>query len=250
MAWNLSTGAKIALLSAQPSVQVFKMADTISFGDGDGTGSTDTINDSGSGLGSFDVNDHVLIISSDANHNKMVQALTATNAKIEVAAGSLSAVSAGTVICLVKILSGSVTQVFKNFIIDIYGGGAVRPANADLTEAGTKLLSLTRNAGAFSAGVSTNGCNFGNIVGSTLGLAIDPATGLEEVCRGVGLVTGTPTYARLYANAYVTGASSSAVRMDGVIETSGADVNLTTGKSVTAGVYSEVTSVSATMSGV
>lgn len=250
MAWNLSTGAMVALLSAQPSVQTFKTAATISFGDGDGTGGTDTINDSGNGLGSFKVNDFILIISSDANHNKMVQALTVAAGKIEVVAGSFSAVSAGTALTLVSLSSGSVQQVFKNFVLDIYGGGVVRPTNADAAELGTKLCSITRNAGAFVAGTSTNGCNFGSITGTTLGRAIDPATGLEEVWRGIGLVTGTPTYGRLYANAKVTGASTSAVRMDGVIETSGADINLSTGKSITADVYSEIYSVTATIAGV
>jgi len=247
MAWNLNDAAKIALLHKQPSVQAKLVADTISFGDGDGTGGTDTINDSGSGLGIFSVDDHILIING-TNNNKMVKVQTAAAGTIEVVAGSFVAESAGTAICLVKISTGSFSQVFKNGVIDIRTG--VRPTSANDTEAGTLLLKLTKNGGAFVAGASANGINVGALTGTTLSRAIDPVTGLPEIIRGLGLVTATAGHARWYANDYTTGASTSTPRMDGVVAASGGDVNLTTGTTITTGVASEVTSLSLTMTGV
>lgn len=249
MAWNLSTGAQIALLSKQPSVDVQVIASTISFGDGDGTGSTDTINDSGSGFGSFNDDDWVLIIGG-TNNGVFAQVITAAAAKLEIIAGSLSAEAAGSARAIVKISSGSFAQVFANSVMDGYSG--TRPSSgADAAETGTKLISFTKDAGAFVAGTSTNGINFGDMSGTTLQGAIDPNTGITEVIRGIGLVAGTVGYCRLYANAYTTGASSSAVRADGIVSDSGGgDVNFSTTKTIVVGVYSEVSSIEISATGV
>jgi len=247
MAWNLNDAAKIALLHKQPSVQARLIGNTISFGDGDGTGGRDTINDSGNGLGVFAVGDHILVIGGTQN-NIMAQAITVAAGKVEVAAGTFAALSAGTYICLVKISTGSFSQVFKNSKIDIRTG--VRPTSANDTESGTLLLGLTKNGGAFVAGASANGINAGVFTGTTLSMAIDPVTGLPEVWRGLGVATGTAGHARWYANDYTTGASTSTPRMDGVVAASGGDVNLTTGTTITTGVASDVVSLSLTMTGV
>ena len=123
-------------------------------------------------------------------------------------------------------------------------------AGADAAESGTKLISITKNAGAFVAGASANGLNVGEFSGTTLQRAIDPETGLPEVWRGVGLANGPIGHMRWYTNDKVVGASTEAIRMDGLVAPSGADVNLTTGTSIALGVYSEVSSVDLTMTGV
>jgi len=247
MAWNLNDAAKIALLNGAPAVGTTKIASTISFGDGDGTGATDTINDSGSGLVSagFAVGDYIMVIGG-TNTNKLVKALTVAAGKIEVVAGSFATASAGSPVCLVEISGGSLAQVFKNMSIDGYSG--TRPANANLTESGTKLIQFSLNGNAFVAGTSTNGLNFGNMSGTTLQFAVDPATGVAEVCRGVGITPGgTLGYVRVYANDKTTGASTSTPRMDGVAATSGGDFNISTGTTIVTGVPVEVTGVSFTV---
>lgn len=249
MAWNLNTAAQIALLSKEPEVKAQLVAATISFGDGDGTGSTDTINDSGSGLGVFAADDFILVIGG-TNSGTFVKAITQTAGTIEVIAGSFTTEAAGTAVCLVKISSGSFAQVFANSVIDGYSG--TRPSSgADATETGTKLISLTKDAGAFVAGSSANGINFGNMSSTTLQGAIDPETGIAEVIRGIGLVAGTVGYCRLYANDYTTGASTITPRADGVASDSGGgDVNFTTTRDIVVGVYSEISSISWTIAGV
>jgi hypothetical protein len=249
MAWNLSTGAQIALLSKQPSVDVQVIAATISFGDGDGTGSTDTINDSGSGFGSFADDDWVLIIGG-TNNGVFAQVITAAAAKLEIIAGSLTAEAAGSARAIVKIDSGSFAQVFANAVLDGYSG--TRPSSgADAAETGTKLITLTKDAAAFVAGTSTNGINFGNMSGTTLQRAIDPNTGIAEVIRGIGLFAGTVGYCRLYANDYTSGVSTSAIRADGVASDSGGgDVNFSTTRDIVVGVYSEISSITWTIAGV
>ncbi len=250
MAWNLNTAAQIALLSKEPSVSAQLVAATLSLGDGDGVGSTDTINDSGNGLGVFDVHDFVLIIGSTQN-GVFAKVLTATSAKLEVEAGTFSAaVSAGTAFAIVKISSGAFNQVFANAVMDGYSG--TRPAaGADAAESGTKLISLTKDAGAFVAGSSENGINFGDMSSTTLQGAIDPETGITEVIRGIGLAAGTVGYCRLYANDYTTGASTSTPRADGIASDSGGgDINFLTTKDIVVGVYSEISSIEWTVAGV
>lgn len=100
---------------------------------------------------------------------------------------------------------------YANCVIGLFGGAA-KPASADLAETGTLLALITLGGGVFSAGSPTNGLNFGIPSDGVLPKA-------SEIWRGNGLPAagaGTNvTYFRMYSNAYVTGASSNAVRYDG-----------------------------------
>jgi len=244
MAWNLSTGAKKALLGVAPTSLLNYAADTISFGDGDGAGGTDTINDSASGF-TFKKHAYILILNSTNNDNVLVKALTVTSSKIEVEAGSFTAESAGANICLAQLKTGSLREVFKNSVIRVFTGS--RPADADTTESGTQLLELSLNGDSFTAGDPTNGLNFGTFSGTTLKRATDPETSATEVWKDDGMADGTAGWARWYDNSLTTGASTTAIRMDGVVATSGGDLNLSNGTTITSGVASQVTDVNFTV---
>jgi hypothetical protein len=103
-----------------------------------------------------------------------------------------------------------------NGVLCIFSG--TKPANADAVESGSLLMQYTLNSGAFVAGAAANGLEFDIVANGVISKAA------LEVWSGVGLPaagTGTTaTWFRFYANAYVTGASTSAVRFDGSIGTS------------------------------
>lgn len=145
---------------------------------------------------------------------------------------------------------GSVAELLTNSTIDIFSG--TRPVGgADATEGVSPILSITLNGDAFVGGVATNGLNVGVMDGTTLKRAIDavldPAI---EVWKGTGLSDATAGWARWYANDKTTGASTTAIRMDGVVATSGGDINMVNGTSIVTGVDSEVSDVSITITSV
>lgn len=146
---------------------------------------------------------------------------------------AVTAVTAGTVTCAAGTLDtsedflvgttltfnngGDFKTLFDYGVIGIYGG--TMPATPDLTE-GTSLLCLITNAsGAFTGGVTTNGLRWGSTISGVVSKNSD-------VWSGVGLVAGTAAWGRLYANAYTTGASTTAIRVDFNIGTSGAPMTI------------------------
>lgn len=247
MAWDLSTGLKNAILARSVSVNADLTAITISMGDGDGTviSGADTINDTGSGLAVFEKHSFVLIESGDANDGVLVKVLDSSATKLEVVAGSFTAVAAGSAITLLDTSGGSVADLFRNSQLDIYSGA--KPANADATEGtGTLLLSLSLNGDTFVSGTAENGLNMA-IVSNVLKRATDPVTAALEVWKDAGIATGTAVWGRWHQTTKVTGASTSAIRMDGSVSSSGSDINMLAGTSVVTGVNSEVSDVSFTM---
>jgi len=253
MGFNLSSGLSAAILGDTEQTVAKLNVDTISFGDGDGSviSGADTINDSGAALSThFAKHDWILIISGGANNNKLVKALSVTTSKIEIVAGSFTAVAAGSNVCLVKLASiGNLMRCFQNGTMS--GRTGARPTDADTTESGTELIKITLNGSSFSAGVSLNGLNLeADVAGTTLNRATDPETAASEVWQGTGLVAGTVGYMRWYANAYTTGASTTAIRMDGTVATSGADITMANGTTISIGAISNVTSVDLSVEGV
>ena len=120
----------------------------------------------------------------------------------------------------------SIADTLANCVIGFFDGSM--PANADATEGTANLLLLvTLVSGAFTGGVSTNGLNFDV---ATAGILYKK---VGEVWSGVGRAaasTGTTTtWCRIYGNAYTTGASTTAKRIDldvGSGISSGASVSL------------------------
>ena len=96
-------------------------------------------------------------------------------------------------------------------VMDIFSGTI--PADADTTEgAGTKLMRVTVDAGAFPA------------AGLDFAAAADGGVEKDgDTWKGTGLATNTPTWFRFYGPTVVTGDSTTAIRFDGTVGTSNAD---------------------------
>jgi len=240
--FNFSDGMVKALLAGDPSIDTKIQASTISAGDGDGTGGLDTLNDSGSGLGSFGRHDFILIISGDANDGVWTKVINATAAKLEVPAGTLTTVAAGSIVSILKFSPwGVMKTLYQNCTIDVFA--EARPASANDAEPGAVIASFSLNGNAFVGGLSENGLNFAYLDGLNMKRAIDPETGLVEVWRATPTATTIANSCRVYSNDKTTGADANAIRMDGVVATSGADLNITQGPSLTTGVPVDISDV-------
>jgi hypothetical protein len=116
-----------------------------------------------------------------------------------------------------QMICNAFKTAYANGVIGIFGG-ASQPADANDAETGTLLALITLANGAFTPGNATNGLEFDSPVNGVLPkAAAETWSGLGLAAAGSGV---TATYFRFYANAYVTGASTTAVRYDGAISTS------------------------------
>jgi hypothetical protein len=184
---------------------------TYSFGDGTGASGADQILDSGNGLvaAGFEVGDYVSVAGSTSNNFSGLKVSAVAVGSLDVPAGSFTTEAAGDPVVLGSGANGgSLDEMLRNGVIEIYTG--TQPTTADLAESGTKLLRITLASGAFIAGTATNGLNLATAVA---GVSSKEAA---EVWSGVGLAAGTAGWFRYYSNAYVTGASTTAERFDGV----------------------------------
>jgi len=111
-------------------------------------------------------------------------------------------------------------------VIEIYTGA--QPATADDPVAGTLLGVVTTNGAAFTPGSPTNGLTFASAASGSVSKS-------SSNWQFTGLANGTAGWFRFKGNAVDAGASSTtAVRLDGSIATSGGDmtignINVTTG---------------------
>lgn len=239
MALRLSTGLRNALLSTKSAATDLITGTTISFGDGTGTSSRDQILDSANGLAGFEKRKYITVAGSSSGTNDgTFEILSVAAGIIEVAAGSFTTESAGSQIILASANGGSISDLFRNSVLDIYSGS--QPANADAAETGTKLVSITLSSGAFTGGNATNGLNFDI---STDGRLVKD---VDEVWSGLGLAAGTAGWFRFYANPYTTGSSTSAVRLDGSVATSGGQLNISN-TAITIGGTTTIDSATSTM---
>jgi len=237
MAWIFSTGMKNALLDKDPSIPVQLAATTISFGDGTGTGGNDQILDSGNGLAVFaDYPYYLINVKGSTSNNVSAIVKTVTAAAIEVPAGTFTTEAASAPVVLSIVAGGSLCDVLRNGVMYIYSGS--RPTDADQIENGTLLAIIARNGGAFVSGAPDYGINLRQVSDATIERMLDPATGVAMLLSGTGIVTGAAAWCRFHANTVTTGASTSAVRMDGRISTStsSSEVTMPGGTTVTAGV--------------
>jgi hypothetical protein len=226
--WTFSTGLKNALLARGADNKVGYIANTISFTDS-------SIQDSANGLGNFGLHDFIRVIDlNGANNNVFAQVIANTSNELTFAPGTFTAQGAGNNIFLEVFSGGSFVSVFQNGVLDIYNG--TNPSDADGAESGTLLCRITKNGAAFTPGNSANGCSVTLGLGAQVKKATDPATGLQEQWSGVGLADGTATWVRWYDNDVVTGASSTAIRMDGLVtQNTGGELVMSSGRDIITG---------------
>lgn len=239
MALRLSTGLRNAILDKKATANNLITATDISFEDGTGTGGRDRILSVGEDLSVFPKRSKITVSGSTSNDGSY-EVLASATGYIEIAAASLTSEIAGDQVILAGATGGSISDLFQNAVIDVYSG--TQPTTADLTETSgsVKLVTITLSSGAFVSGSSTNGINFGEVSAGVL------SKESGETWSGVGLANGTAGWFRLYDNSYTTGASSTAVRLDGSVASSGAQFNMTNTTVVT-GATSTVDSVSLTL---
>lgn len=219
MALRFSTGLRDAFGGLKALPENLVTGTTISFGDGTGTGGRDQILDSGNGLGSYEVKKMITVQGSTSNDGDY-EILSVAAGAVEIPAASLVTEAAGDQVILASAIGGSLSDILRNGVMYIYSG--TQPATADLTESGTLLAIITLASGAFTPGSPTNGINWDVIASGVL------AKDVDETWSGLGLSAGTMGWFRFYANDRTQGASSTAVRLDGAINTSGAELNVGT----------------------
>lgn len=116
--------------------------------------------------------------------------------------------------------TGSLQDIFADAVLEIFTGP--QPATADAVETGDKTAIVTVDGLAFTPGVATNGLNFDDTTDATL-----YQIGTDD-WEGDYLVAGTMGWFRLYANDRTTGASTTAIRIDGTVGTSRSDAIVVT----------------------
>lgn len=113
----------------------------------------------------------------------------------------------------------SFAEAMQDGTLHIYSGA--QPTTANDPETGTLLVKITLASGNFTSGSPTNGLEFGDATGGSVGKKAG------EVWSGLAENSGTAGWFRFYANTVVTGANSTtAVRFDGACGTSGAQCNM------------------------
>lgn len=206
-----------------------------SLGYNDNGASPDTITDSENRFktAGFRVGDEITTANSTSASNDISGVtLTAVAAgTLSIATGNLGATEAFAAATYVTSNNGGdFKTIFANGVLEIYSGS--QPSDADQDESGTKLVRITQSSGAFTPGSATNGLNFEKIIS---GYAYKDT---DETWSGTAVADGTAGWFRFYANPYDTGADATAVRFDGSVGTSNADLNLSnlsieTGQTVT-----------------
>lgn len=111
-----------------------------------------------------------------------------------------------------------IRMAYQNAVLVVYGGASL-PSDLNNAITATPLVVITKDGGEFTGGGSTNGLNFAAAVN---GQIVKDAT---EIWKGTVLPAAgedgtTATFWVLYANAYDTSESTTAIRMAGQISTS------------------------------
>ena len=210
MALKLSTGLRNAILGDVATIT----ATTIS---ADEDAGSYYIKDSANGLFSagFCAGDTITIsgfTGTPANNQITTVISVATDGSQMEIEGTLVDDAAGESVTITACQKGW-KDLFKYSVIRVYEGSA--PSDADAAETGTLLLEITKDGGAFTAGQSTNGFEFDAIASGVLSKKSDTH-------KDDGITDGTAGYYRHYNNQFVTGASTSAIRMQGTVGTASA----------------------------
>lgn len=188
----------------------------------------------------FAVGDQVTVSgsSNDDDVYTITNIPASTRLEVESEAVTMSGDTAQT--CVLSVANGGAWKdIFRNGVLVIFAGS--QPSSADDDESGyTQLCQITLGSGTFSAGSGVNGINFGTASSGTL------SKNANETWSGNNDSDGTAGWFRFYDNSKSTGASTSAIRFDGAIATSGAELNMSS-TSFTSGVETVINSFDVTL---
>ena len=222
MTLRLSTGLRNALAGKTALPHAFLVGTNGAFVDG-GAGN-DSITDSGNSLvtAGFEIGDWIQTFGPTTDPGNVFSALLLAVAagSMEFATGTVGtaeAFAAGTVVAAAK--GGSLKELFKHGVIHIYSG--TQPASADAIESGTLRLRITEDGNTHVPASGLYGLEFEE----------DPASGVlskasAQSWEGDGLNDGTIGWFRFYDQSVGTGASTTAIRFDGSVAISGAQLNV------------------------
>ena len=165
----------------------------------------------------FAVGDQVVVSGSSSNDQVFTITNIPSTTRLEVDKAVTAETGQTSVLSVAN--GGSYKDLLQNGVLVIFAGS--QPASADNDESGyTQLCQITVGSGSFTAGNGANGLNFGSASSGTL--SKDP----NETWSGVNDAGGTAGWFRFYDNSKTTGANSDAIRFDGAIATSGAELNM------------------------
>lgn len=120
-----------------------------------------------------------------------------------------------------KLLSTlTIKELLDGGYMDIFTGS--QPATADAVETGTKLVRLSSTSGS----ASTDGLRFGTALGGVIPLTVPAWSGVVNPAGVAGWFRfyGTGSTSGVAGS---TGTNGTAIRLDGNVGVSGADLNLT-----------------------
>lgn len=113
----------------------------------------------------------------------------------------------------------SVQQLLLGGVLRIFSG--TQPSSCDDVEVGTLLAEVSLSGATFVPGAtSTNGLTFADPVDGVLSKTV------SEAWNGAGVAAGSAGWFRFYDSNRTVGASTSSVRLDGAIATSGGEINM------------------------
>jgi len=217
MALRLSTGLRNKMLGYQAECSAVLVGTGANVSLVSGGASADTITDTGTSFitQGFRAGQKVTIIGATTPTNDgsfLVTDITAGTLTLGIGdlAGSEALASGGV---LVQAHGGSFRDLFMDSIIRIFSGS--QPVNADTAESGSLLVEITLDGAAFVAGAEANGLTLDEPSSGTLS---KPAAANWQ---GTGILSGSMGWFRMYSNEVTSGASTTAVRLDGSIAASG-----------------------------
>lgn len=199
----------------RPDIHFLKTGTDISF---DNAGST--IDSTTTSFGDAKIRDEVKVIGSTSNNTTFTVTSVATNELGVTPAPTDESAGAQVVLASARgVDSGSMKDIMADGVLRIYSGS--QPANADAAVAGTLLVEITVDGGAFVHGAQANGLYLDDASSG----AISKPSGVTW--KGTAVATGTAGWARWCANPSDTGGSSTTLaRIDMSVGTSNADLIL------------------------
>lgn len=135
----------------------------------------------------------------------------------------------------------SFQSLFSGGVVRIYSGA--QPSSSDNTETGTLLVEISKDGATFVPGApSTNGLTFDDPSAGAI------AKAAAETWAGSGVNTGNAGWFRFYDSVRTLGASTTAVRFDGSVATSGGQMTMLS-TLITAAITNYISDFSVTLPG-